>query len=180
MLNEEQTRRGLRLLLFYVFVANLGSAFFSPFVSLYALGMGATRAQVGLLSAIPSLICPPFQLLGASLVERYPTQRKWVNIWAGHLLWGVGLPGMILIPLFFQTNVAPYILILLVTWQGIFSHISSPSATVFQLEIIPQKILARFMSYLNIVANLVVLVTAIFAGWLIRQLGFPIGYQVGA
>lgn len=75
----------------------MGSLFSGVFLTGFALAMGATRLQIGILFALPSL-CGVAQLAGSYWIERYGNSRR-LCLWATFLSRALYLP-VLLVSLF--------------------------------------------------------------------------------
>src|SRR5690606_19781564 len=86
---ESDLRRGMRTGIVEGIYASISDNLAGPFLSLYALALGATHTQIGLVSALPALIGTGLQLPAAWLGERL-RRRKLLTIIDGlgtRVLW---------------------------------------------------------------------------------------------
>lgn len=164
-LSRLQVLRGMRLW-------NLSGAFSAVFGSVtsgtvstgYALHLGASNAQVGLLSAAP-LWGQVLQLVSPLLVERL-RQRKPLCIAAYLLGWGVWLP-IALIPFFIPESLKPlrpWVMILLAVCSGAVVAVSGPASTSWLADLVPQEVRGRFVARQQSIVAACSLVASILAG----------------
>jgi MFS family permease len=170
----------LQLILAVGFLSGLGASFTAPFLPLYALALGATRRQIGLMNGLPFLPGTLFQLLGAKLAERLPNRKRWIFVLTGGTMGGLAMIGYALIPEISAGAVAVWMLITLYTWAAIWGHTGLPAWNVLFTEAMPRPIWGRFWADYNIAASMITVVATASAGWMINKLGEPTGYQVGA
>ncbi len=164
-LSRLQALRGMRFW-------NLSGAFSAVFSSVtsgtvstgYALHLGASNAQIGLLSAAP-LWGQVLQLVSPLLVERL-RQRKPLCVAAYLLGWGVWLP-IALIPFFIPESLKPmrpWIMILLAVCGGAIVAISGPASTSWLADLVPQEMRGRFVARQQSIVAACSLVASILAG----------------
>lgn len=175
-LSPRQIRKAMQLSILDGMAANMSENMFGPFLSLFALTLGANNTQIGLLSAIPALLGNACQLPAAILVEKLG-RRKIISVVGGVIarlliltictlpFWGLGEAKVI------------GIFLLLVSLRGLFGSIGSPGWTAMMGEICPPDRRGSFFGTRNILSGLTGLVGTLIAGWLIGAYGFPAGYQ---
>lgn len=141
-LSAAERERGLRLVL-YDGVASQAMQTFTggAFLVAFALQLGASNAQIGLLSAIPTL-ANVFQLWSIRLVQRYP--RRQVVVYASVL----GRTMLFLIAVIpFLPHFSPVLLLLLSTVVlQVSLSVSGGSWNSWMHDLIPRERLGRFFS----------------------------------
>ncbi|MCS6861016.1 MAG: MFS transporter [Abditibacteriales bacterium] len=151
---------------------NLSSAFSAVFNSItsgtvstgYALHLGASNAQIGLLSAAP-LWGQVLQLVSPLLVERL-RQRKPLCLVAYLVGWGVWLP-IALIPFLIPESLRPlrpWVMILLTVCGGAMVALSGPASTSWLADLVPQEMRGRFVARQQSIVAACSLVASILAG----------------
>lgn len=176
-LSPRQTRRAMKLSILDGMAANMSENMFGPFVSLFALSLGANKTQIGLLTAIPSLLGNACQLPAAILVEKLG-RRKIVSVVGGTIARFLILT-IALLPFWGLSPTAMIgVFLLLVSLRGLFGSIGSPGWTAMMGEICPPDRRGSFFGTRNIMSSLTGLVGTLIAGRLIGYYGFPFGYQV--
>lgn len=156
--------------------ASLSDNLVIPFQALFALYLGATMSQVGLLTALPLLVGNILQLPFASLTERWGN-RKRIYLYANLIARFLWLPAAA-IPLFFQGGVAVNVFIALVTLRSIFASAAVPGWTSLMADITPRRRRGSFFAWRNIVMNMAALAASVGAGWFIQRLPLGRGYQL--
>ena len=145
------------------FLASLASGMISPFISLYALYLGANNSMIGLISTGRNLATMLSQFLSGFLTS-YLKRRKWVvmlsdMIWA--LMW---------IPIAYAKT--PIHLLLLLTLQSFLAAISIPSWTTILMATIPSYRLGRFTGNLNSASGIASFIGNMVAGIILHFYGF--------
>lgn len=177
-LSGPQTRRALKMSVWDGFFASVSDNFLGPFVALFGNALGANNSQIGLITALPNLSANVLQVPGAAVAERLGRRKRLVLFGAFWLrfLW---IPAAF-VPLFYDGYRAVYALIALLTLRGIFASLMMPAWTSLMADITPYRIRGSFFATRNIVINTAAFAVPILAGYLIKGLAFPVGYQIGA
>lgn len=132
----------------------------------YAVALGASAPQVGLLSTIPSFFGSVSQLLGLKLLEQIKSRKK-------VLLAGVLLQTLILIPLFiipFLTK-STTLLILLFCGYYIAGNLGSPSWNSLIGEVIPADERAAYFARRNKYTTAALFAAVLIAGLILQATG---------
>jgi MFS family permease len=145
------------------FFRSLAEAMISPFLSVYFIFLGATKALVGLASSLPELASLFSQLFWGSLSEGI--NRKSILIILGGIAWA-----LIWIPIALTKD--PIQLILLLTVQAIISAASIPAWTGLLIRLVPGYKIASAQGNLNVIGNFASLTGTLIAGLLLNQFGF--------
>lgn len=158
------------------FFASLSDNLVVPFQVLFALFLGATKTQVGLVIALPLLVGSVLQFPLASLVDRGISRKKmylYTNLVA-RLLW---LPAAIL-PLLAGRGAAANLFIALVTIRSVFASAALPGWTSLMADVVPRGRRGAYFAWRNAVVNLAAFLAAVGAGSFIRSLPGGLGYQL--
>ncbi|MBI2084372.1 MAG: MFS transporter [Candidatus Aenigmarchaeota archaeon] len=128
--------------------AIMGSLTSGVFLVGFALLLGASPVQIGILSSLP-FFASVAQLIGSYFIES-GASRKFITVAgasAARLLWVL----IILVPLLmFQTKYAVWMVMALYALSNIFSSTSSVAWLSWTSDIVPRKFLGRFFSKRNI------------------------------
>ncbi len=149
----------------------------------YALFLGASNAQIGLLSAAPAW-GQVLQVFSPLLIERLK-QRKALCLAAYAVSYAMWLP-VALIPLLFVGAFRPWAMILLVAGAGAALALAAPAASSWMTDLVPGEARARFVSRQQVAMAAVGLAASLIAGRYIdffsadrQQTGFVSLFMVG-
>lgn len=136
-------------------MAGIGESFVTPF----AISIGATSFQIGLLKALPNLASSIFQPFSAELIDTLHKRKK-------ILLAAVFLQAMIWIPmlinaLFFRNT---YFLLLLFSLYGVFEAFISPAFASWIGDLVPHDRRGRYFGMRNRITGIVSLLSSLLAG----------------
>ncbi len=168
------SRRGRRLFWADGFVSNLSESVVTNFTNPFALALGATNAQMGIMSSLTNLAAALALLPGARLDERGASRKKIVV--RASILHRLLLIAIALLPLLFGPR-AIYAFILFVAVRSFFSQIGYPAWSAFTADLVPPRIRGRYFGSRNIGLALAALVFTPLAGRLAQTIGLPQGYQ---
>lgn len=175
-LDHASIKRAMRLSIVDGMFANASENMIGPFLALFALALGASKGQVGLLAAVPALLGNVLQIPAARLTERWGNRKLIILVSAAISRFLIIL--IILVPVIFQGDAAIYAFITLVTLRGLAGSIGVPGWTSIMADITPRRVRGNYFSARNILCSLTALGGTLLAGWLIRRYGFPAGYQL--
>lgn len=168
-------RKAMKYSIWDGMAANMSENMFGPFLALFALALGASKAQIGLFSSLPALLGNIVQIPAAVITERLG-RRKLICI-----LGGIGsrlaILVVFLIPFFNLDSTAVVVLIAAIALRGLVGSLGVPAWTAIMADITPRSARGGFFSTRNILASLTGLGGTLAAGWIIRTYGFPRGYQ---
>lgn len=148
----------------------------NAYLSLFMLALGASRAQIGLLSAVSSFSAALVMLPGAALVERWG-RRKEMCVWSGGGIGRLVLLLMALSPLLFSGPAAVYALIGLAVARVVLGNLTFPAWVSLTADLVPLSVRGRFLSARNMAMGLVGMTTAFLMGQVIARLPGTSGYQ---
>ncbi len=168
------SRRGRRLFWADGLVSNISESFVANFTNPFALALGATNTQMGVMSSITNLAAALALLPGARLDERVASRRRIVVF--GSLLHRLLLIAIALLPLLFGIR-AIYVFIALVALRQFFVQIGFPAWSAFTADLVPARIRGRYFGSRNIGLALAALIFTPIAGRLADVIGLPQGYQ---
>lgn len=170
-------RWNLRWFWFDGLFANASDAIVVAYLSLFVLALGASRAQIGLMSALSSLSAALFLLPGAGLVERWGRRKPLVVSTGG----GVGRAMLLLLallPLALSGQAAIAVAIALVVLRSVAGNLGFPAWMSLTADIVPLSWRGRYFSSRNIVMGVAGMATTYLVGLLITRVGGLAGYQV--
>lgn len=147
------------------------------YLTLYVLALGATTAQIGLMSALSNLSAALLVLPGAALVERWG-RRKQTVLWANDGVGRATLLPLALLPLFLTGSSAVYVAIALVVARTAFVNLSVPAWTSLVADIVPLHWRGRYFSLRNVAMGVAGMIVIFLVGQLITHAGAPQGYQL--
>jgi MFS family permease len=150
---------------FYIsqFLRSLAEAMISPFLSVYLLFLGATKALIGLASTLPELVSLFSQLFWGSLSEN--TFKKKVFIIFGGIAWALMWVPIALVK-------EPLLLVSLLTIQALLSSASAPAWTALLIRSTPSYKIAHVQGNLNAIANFAAFIGTMVAGLILNNFGF--------
>jgi MFS family permease len=172
-----ETRHNLRWFWFDGFFASASDNILITYLVLYLLALGASSAQIGLLSSLSSLSAALVLLPGALLVERIG-HRKEITVWAGGGIARVAILCLALIPLLFKGPALIYIAIALSVTRDVFGNVAYPAWMAIIAEIIPISGRGRYFGTRNFAMGVVGMAVTLLAGELITHTQKPAGYQI--
>jgi MFS family permease len=169
-------RRGRALLWIDGFVSNISESFVANFTNPFALSLGATNTQLGLLSAFTSLASALALMPGARLEERATSRKRVVVVTGGGiaraLLIAVGL-----MPLLVTGPAVVYALMTLVSLRAFVGQLGFPAWSTLVADLVPASMRGRYFGSRNIGLAIAALIFTPIAGVLAESIGLPQGYQ---
>ena len=148
---------------FSTFFKALSTNLFSPFISMYALKLGASNFQIGLISSITTLVSVIAQLI--SLPILLSLRRKLIL----YIIFD-SIGALYFIPIAFVEN--PNQLIILLALQAFFFSFPAQIWNEFQVYIFPQWRRGSEVGILNKIGGIGAFIAYIAAGYIIRRFGF--------
>lgn len=170
-------RQNLRWFWFDGLFANASDAIIIAYLPLFALALGASRAQIGLMSALSSLGAALFLLPGAGLVER-SGRRKWLTVISGGGVGRLMLLLLALLPLAFSGQTAIAVAIALILVRSVAGNLCFPAWMSLTADIVPLSWRGHYFSSRNIVMSVAGMATTYLVGLLITRVGGLAGYQI--
>ncbi len=171
-----ETRRNLRWFWFDGLFVSAGDAILVSYLTLYILALGASPAQIGLLSSLANIGAAMVLIPGASLVERLG-HRKPIVLISGR---GATRPLMlllILLPFLFEGPALVYVAIGLAILRSSLAYLGVPAWTSLSADIVPIAWRGRYFSARNTIMGLSNMAATFVAGQIITWAGGVSGYQ---
>ncbi len=172
-----EMRRNLRWFWLDGILAQASDSIVLAYLSIFALALGASRTQIGLMSALSSLSAALLLLPGAAAVEHWG-QRKRFCLLSGGGAARLMILLMVFVPLLGSTPVTVYALIALAVARNAFANLSVPAWTSLTADIVPLTWRGRYFSSRSTAMGIASMVITYLAGQLITRSGEPLGYQL--
>ncbi len=145
----------------------------APYLALFALALGATPSQIGMLTAFPNFLGNILQIPAGILGERMQDKRI-LPIVGGYLSRSTWL-ALAIFPFLFPAERRVFIVIVLASFRIIMANLGVPAWTALQADLIPRSIRGQYYANRNVVLNICALV-ATFAATFLLRLEFPTSY----
>ena len=146
-----------------------------PYLSLFALALGASPSQIGMLSAFPNFLGNILQIPYGILAERMKDRRLLCII--GGFFARSSWILIAFIPFLFPPEQRVSVVILLASFRIIMANLGGPAWAALQADIIPRSIRGKYYANRNVVLNICALL-ATFAANRLLGLEFPGNYQI--
>ncbi|HHW25782.1 MAG TPA: MFS transporter [Firmicutes bacterium] len=170
-----RTERNIRVSTYHGIASIMALNLASPFVSIFAVKMGASNLQVGLLSSAPALMALLSMIPGGKYIDRQKDKKRAVSLFilAQRLFYLL----MAAVP-FFSPDKRAWVLVLLATLMNAPTSIANVGWQAFISRVIPVERRADAFAARNRLSNLTGTIVVLFAGRLIDMVGSPLGYQI--
>ena len=149
----------------------------ATFTGAYALRLGATNVQIGLLSSLPGLLAVFVSIPAGHFLETRSNRKPWI---VGALtLYRTGFALIAVIPwLHFPDQWRGALVIAILILMNIPLHFFNIGWIPFIAEAVPETRRASVFSARNVIANITLSLSAILYGLWLNQRTFPINYQL--
>jgi MFS family permease len=145
------------------------------FLNIYAVRLGASGTQIGLLGAIPALVSLVLSIPSGSWLSRRPINKAvfWSAAIArlGYLLW-------IPLPWLFNRQGQIWALTAITLIMGIPICALGVGFNALFAAAVPAEWRASVAGNRNIILSITFMLTSLGSGYLLNHLPFPVGYQV--
>jgi MFS family permease len=162
-LSDRQTSRGMRIGIWQVTAAGgLEGITSGGFLAAFALALGASNLQIGILTALP-LIVQPIQIPAMLLAERL-RRRKVIAVPAYFVSHSAWIP-IALIPMFIgvPSGAAVSVLLVLIGIRGVATAFFSNTWISWLRDLVPQEVLGKFFAQRQAAATLATAVVGLGA-----------------
>ncbi len=173
---DDPERRGMLMFWLDGLLANISESFYTPYLSLYLLALGASGGEVGVLSAVTGLVGTLVLLPGARLAERSSSYRGVVV--STSLIARAMLPLLLLVPWVLRGQTAIAAVIVLAALRMASTQLGVPAWTAFAAMIVQPTLRGRYFASRTFAMSMAALVVVPLAGRLISTFGSPQGYQI--
>jgi MFS family permease len=174
----ERTRQNLRWFWFDGLFSSASDNIIVTYMTLYVLALGATRAQIGIMSALSSLSATLLLLPGALLVERFNHRREITLLFGGGLA-RLAILIIALVPFGLSGQALIFTAMALSITRDAFGNLSFPAWLSFAADVVPMQGRGRFFGSRNFIMGVAGVVTVLLVGALFTRLTQPEGYQLG-
>jgi MFS family permease len=148
------------------------------YMTLYVLALGATRAQIGTMSALSSLSATLLLLPGAILVERF-SHRKVLTLLFGGGIGRFALLCIALIPFGLKGQALVITAMALSILRDAMGNLSFPAWLSFTADIVPMEGRGRYFGSRNFIMGVAGMIVVLVVGAVIPRFSQPEGYQLG-
>jgi MFS family permease len=156
----------------------LTNALTMTYIPLYALGMGASGAEIGLLSALQNGAAIAGSAASGTAV-RWLHSRKLVSLYFHRIIDHLVLLLVVAIPSVAAPSAAIYTLLGLQAIRSFLSSIGAPAWSAFVPLIVPLEVRGRYMAVRWMIKVISGIAVPPLAAFIILSLGgYPTGYQV--
>ncbi len=147
------------------------------FISLYILVLGATQAQIGLMSSLSSLAAAILLFPGAFLAERFIHKLKELLVINGALMrFSVLL--LVFAPMVFKGSTLVWVAIIVSVVRDGFGNLGFPGWVGLTHEVVPIDGRGRYFGSRSFIMSVAGIVITLLAGKLITLFTGHLGYQV--
>lgn len=174
--HPETTQKNLRAFFFDGVFSATSDNITINYLVLFVLALGASRAQIGLLTALASLAATLLLIPGAILADR-TGKRKWIVLVFGGGVARLMILLLALLPFAFAGQTVIYIAIGLKVIQDGMANLSLPAWVSMTADVVPLKWRGRYFGTRNLVMGVAGMLITYLAGALITGVGGVEGYQ---
>lgn len=150
---------------------------YANYISLYVLVLGATQAQVGLLSSFSNLAAALLLLPGAFIADRYINKHKVAMLFIGGLA-RFSILLLVFVPIFFKGPGLVWAAILFSVLRDSFANLGYPAWMAVTNEIVPLEGRGRYFGSRNFIMNIAGILVTLLTGKLITLFVGQLGYQI--
>ena len=173
----QSLQKSLRWYYFDGVLAASQEAINATYLTLYVLALGATKAEIGLMTSLASLGAMLLLMPGAMLAERAPS-RKWVVVLSGGGVTRLAILGLALLPFFAGGPTAVALAIVFKIFMDGFANLANPAWTTLTADLVPIAMRGRFFGNRNMVMSGAGMLVTLLAGQIITAAVSPLaGYQ---
>jgi MFS family permease len=147
------------------------------YIVLYVLALGATRAQIGLMSALSSLSAALLLLPGAMMAESWKSRKLLVVITGGGFA-RLAILFLVFVPFFVNGELAIILAMALSITRDSLNNLAMPGWISLTADIIPLSWRGRYFASRNIAMGISGMLATILVGEVITRSGVPAGYQI--
>jgi len=158
-LSKEETEKTKKASIVEGSAYNVMYGFGEQYVTPYAIKLGATDSQIGILSSVPTFIGSLFQILGAKLTEKYQDRKSICLIFA--LLQALMLLPLFVVPLFTRSML---LLTIIFSLYLIFANIGGPPWNSWIGDVILEDDREKYFAKRNKISIAVLFISVLIAG----------------
>jgi MFS family permease len=172
----DRTRRNLVWFWCDGFFASAADNIAASYLVIYLVHLGATQAQIGVMSALSSLSAAVLLLPGAMLVERMGKRRGLVLVGGGGAR--LAMLALSLLPLFASGDPLVLLAVLFSIARDALNNLSFPAWMSMTADMVPIEGRGRYFASRNFIMGLSGIAVTLLAGVMITRMVEPVGYQV--
>ncbi len=146
----------------------------APYLGLFALALGATPSQIGMLNAFPALLGNILQIPYGILAEKYGKRR--LMVLAGGSWLRASWLLVAFMPFLLPAQIAVPAVIFLATLRITIGSLGTPAWISIQADLVPAGIRGKYYANRNVIQNFAGLGATVVAGQVLG-LTFPWNYQ---
>jgi MFS family permease len=170
-------QKNLRWFWFDGLFASAHDNIYLNYISLYVLVLGATQAQVGLMSSFSNLTAALLLLPGAFLAERFVDKHK-VSLFCVGWLTRFSLLLLVFVPIFFKGASLVWAAILFSVLRDGFANLGYPAWMAVTNDIVPIEGRGRYFGSRNFIMGIAGILITLLAGKIITLYVDQLGYQI--
>jgi MFS family permease len=172
------TKRNLSWFFFDGLFASASDNIYLTYLTLFLLSLGASKAQIGLMSSLSSFSAALLLLPGALLVERLG-RRKEVTVLFGGVLARVMILGLALLPLLtLGPSGLVWAAVCLSVLRDAFGNFAFPAWMSVTGDIVPIEGRGRYFGTRNFVMGIAGMLVIFLFGEAITRIAAPLGFQI--
>ena len=165
--SSREKRRTMRLSLKEGSAAAVMTGAGESYIPAFALSIGASNFQIGLISALPALFSPISQLLGSSLMEKYPRKNIMTRGPLLQALMWFPIIALGLIYWYSSSNLMPTLLVIIYPVYAFFGALLTPAWFSLLGDIVPKRIRGKYFGKRNKMCTAVAVVTTVTVAFLL-------------
>lgn len=170
-------QKNLRWFWFDGLFASAQDNIYLNYVSLYVLILGATQAQIGLMSSFSNLLAALLLLPGAFLAERLVDKHR-VSLFCIGGLSRFSLLLLVFVPFFFKGSSLVWAAILFSVLRDGFANLGYPAWMAVTNDIVPMEGRGRYFGARNFIMGIAGMIITLLAGKIITEYAGQVGYQI--
>ncbi len=174
---SEQIKHNLTWFYSDAFFASASDNIIVTYVTLYILALGATSAQIGLMSSFSSLASASLLLPGAFLVERFGHRKEFTMAFGGGAA-RLAILVLALLPFFVPGTAIVWVAIALSVARDSFGNLSFPAWVSVTADVVPMEGRGRYFASRNFSMGITGMLAILLVGELITRTSIPLGYQI--
>jgi len=163
-LNKRQIRSGLKNSIKDGASTGAASGIISTYLTPFALALGASAAQIGLLAAIPQLLSTLMQPIAGSFTEHAESRKKVckISLLIARLSW---IP--VILAAFLSGFAAFYVILLFVSVSAAAASFARVGWASWMGDIVPEKIRGKYFGKRNMFIGASSFAAVLLAGWIL-------------
>lgn len=174
-LSKGETKKGMKYFLRESASTSVKDSVLSSYLIPFALVLGATNVQIGMLSSIPRLFGTIFQPIAGKYIETLGGKKSTTLI--TYALIPITLLLIAFLPFSLVSDKVLYLIIFTIFYQIVYT-IDGTSWHSWFGDIVPEKIRGEFFGKRNMVAGFTSLIVSFCAGWFLNVVDGGMGFSI--